>query len=117
MTLLTNSHFLLFDINEMPTSTLGSDSPLSSNHMPVSERSVDAGTLELGVESTWTWDETFVTMAEWSHHEIGEVLFLLDIFGKVTSKIVGLYSETKLDKVVYKHEQIGIEGQDIARGP
>jgi hypothetical protein len=51
------------------------------------------------------------------HHEIGEVLFFLDIFGKVTSKIVGLYSETKLDKVVYKHEQIGIEGQDIARGP
>jgi hypothetical protein len=51
------------------------------------------------------------------HHEIGEVLFFLDIFGKVTSKIIGLYSETKLDKVVYKHEQIGIEGQDIAKGP
>jgi hypothetical protein len=50
------------------------------------------------------------------HHEIGEVLFFLDIFGKVTSKIVGLYSETKLDKVVHKHEQIGIESQDIARG-
>jgi hypothetical protein len=37
-------------------------------------------------------------------------MFFLDIFGKVTSKIIGLYSETKLDKVVYKHEQIGIEG-------
>jgi hypothetical protein len=50
------------------------------------------------------------------HHEISEVLFFLDIFGKVTSKIVGLYSETKLDKVVHKHEQIGIEGQEVARG-
>ncbi|KAJ8580626.1 hypothetical protein M405DRAFT_847519 [Rhizopogon salebrosus TDB-379] len=64
MTLLTNSHFLLFNINEMPTSTLGSYSPLSLNH--TSEKNVDTGTLELGVESTWTWDETFITMIEWS---------------------------------------------------
>ena len=46
----------------MSTNALGSDSPLSSKH--TSERSVDAGTLELGVESTWTRDETFVTVAE-----------------------------------------------------
>jgi hypothetical protein len=51
------------------------------------------------------------------HHEIGLVLFFLDIIGKITRKIVGLYAETKLDKVVYKHEQIGIERQDIAKGP
>jgi len=30
---------------------------------------------------------------------------------------MGLYAETKLDKVVYKYEQIGIEWQDIAKGP
>ena len=51
------------------------------------------------------------------HHEIGKALFFLDIIGKITLKIVGLYAETKLDKVVYKHEQIGIERQDIAKGP
>jgi len=51
-----------------------------------------------------------------AHHEIGEVLFFLDIIGKITSKIVGLYVETKLDKVVYKHEHIGIERHGIARG-
>jgi hypothetical protein len=48
----------------MSTNALGSDFPLSSNQ--ASERSVDAGTLELGVESTWTRDETFVTVAEQS---------------------------------------------------
>jgi hypothetical protein len=47
---------------KMSTNVLGSDSPLSSNH--ASERSIDAGTLELGVKSAWTWDETFVTVAE-----------------------------------------------------
>jgi hypothetical protein len=52
-----------------------------------------------------------------AHHEIGEVLFFLDIIGKITSKIVGLYVETKLDKVAYKHEHIGIERHGIARGP
>ena len=51
------------------------------------------------------------------HHEIGEVLLFPDIIGKITWKIVGLYAETKLDKVVYKYEQIGIERRDIAKGP
>jgi len=40
-------------------------------------------------------------------------LLFLDIIGKITWKIVGLYAETKLDKVVYKYEQIGIERRDI----
>jgi len=52
-----------------------------------------------------------------AHHEIGEASFFLDIIGKITRQIVGLYAETKLDKVVYNHEQIGIERQDIAKGP
>jgi len=33
------------------------------------------------------------------HHEIGEASFFLDIIGKITRKIVGLYVETKLDKL------------------
>ena len=43
------------------------------------------------------------------------VLFFPDIIGKITSKFVGLYTKTKPDKVVCKHERIGVKGQDIAR--
>ena len=61
------------------------------------------------------WDQ--LDYRDYGHHEIGKALFFLDIVGKITWKIVGLYTETKVDKVVYKHEQIGIERQDIAKGP
>ena len=43
------------------------------------------------------------------------MLFFPDIIGKIISKFVGLYTKTKPDKVVCKHERIGVKGQDIAR--
>jgi hypothetical protein len=36
---------------------------------------------------------------------------------KLDQKFMGLYEKAKLDKVIHKHEQIGIKGQDIARRP